>query len=205
MEWTVFALQIAPVAILGFAGTAAGAGFLTDLMPGSLLLPLGIVGMLLFVALVTFRDARGWNVALLFGLSLVVGAVLGSDRMLGGHSSWGQALGLALGVLIIAAGLGEIVRQRLVRLGPGLWYVSWIYLAGWIFLSIIKPSEQLQIVWAAVGLLIFGALSIVWFGSLRERQPGEEAESRIPLAIDLYLLGMSVSVIALVFTDVALG
>ncbi len=192
MSLMAFALQVLPVLLMALAATLIG-----GVVPVSEAwqLPLLLVGVLLFVALLTFRKAPGWNLALLLALAAVAGMLLGS-AFSGEHSaSWGSALGLAFALMGLAALVGYALRGRLGRAGCALWILAWIYLLGWLAFMLLNPADWLRAVWAGAGLVIFGLLLVVWFSDLT----GEKKSSRglaVSQGTDLYLLGFNIAVAA---------
>ena len=70
--WTRFFLQVVPVSLLGLMGSLAGI-WVGPTKPGSTILMLLVgIGLLLYIALMTFKSVPTWNVALLIGLGFVL-------------------------------------------------------------------------------------------------------------------------------------
>jgi FtsH-binding integral membrane protein len=187
-----FALQVLPVSLMALAATLIG-GLVH--VSGAWQLPLLLVGVLLFVALLTFRRAPGWNLALLLALATVAGMLLGSAFRGEQGASWGGALALAFALMGLAALIGYALRGRLGRAGCALWILAWVYLLGWLAFMFLNPANWLRAAWSGAGLVIFGLLLVVWFSDLT----GEEKSSRglaVSQGTDLYLLGFNIAVAA---------
>jgi hypothetical protein len=198
----VFAVQVLPVAVLAVFGSLAGASVIASRLPASMTLPTLLVGLVLFVAMLTFRDNVGWNTALLVGFGLAAGIYLRWAFPESAGGQWPAAIATGLVILSVAAAVGPRGGQRLAWLGPGVWALSWIYLVGWIALAWLRLGRGASVGWAAAGLLVFGILSMIWFGSQSRRPARVSATS---LAIDLYILGLNLVVAARVILGAATG
>jgi FtsH-binding integral membrane protein len=191
MPWMHFILQVLPVTLLALAGTGLGLVVLPSDLALSLEIPLLLSGLLLFVAMITFKGTSGWNVFFLLGFSLVVGVLLRGFVQEEHGRSWSSSFGVAIGILVLSAGVGRSLRGRLFWLGKGFWILSWIYLAGWGLIVVLHPGALFQILWAGAGLVIFSGLAAAWFAGLGEHQEGA---SGVPLAVDLYILAFNLAV-----------
>jgi hypothetical protein len=74
--WTIFSIQTVPFFILVLVSMFVGFQF-SPRSAGSNLIPAMLVGLLLFADLITFKKTRGWNIALLMSLALVLGFIIG--------------------------------------------------------------------------------------------------------------------------------
>jgi FtsH-binding integral membrane protein len=193
MTWSAFLLQVLPIGALALAATAVGSGIFSEIVSPAFSLPLIVVGLILFVALLTFRNVAGWNLGLLITFALVVGLYLGRVFPEVGGSSWRLTLMVVLGLLLGAAAIGARLSGRLQRLGSVLWIVSWIYLLGWILVALLPLAPPIIMVWASVGVAIFFGLSSSWFAGLRDYA---EKGKGVTLAIDLYILGINLALTA---------
>ena len=201
MAWANFFIQIFPLTFLAGIGAAFGLGFVAERLPESLHLPMAILGLVVFIGMVTFREAGGWNIGLLIGFGVIAGAFLGSIFPAEADLSWGMALLVALGILFLAAGVGNWLGIRLQGLAATLWIGSWGYLLGWILLALLDSSTMLQTIWAFAGLIIFGGLAATWFANL---MTSEEHQKHVSLAIDLFILGLNLFVAGRVLISVVL-
>jgi len=134
MSILAFTLQVLPVPALALVATAVGS---TWHVSDAWRLPLLLIGVLLFVAMLTFRRVRGWNLALLLALAAVAGALLGSTFEGEPGSSWGGALALTFGTMVLAALVGNAMRSRLRPVGSALWMLAWLYLVGWFLVVVL--------------------------------------------------------------------
>lgn len=201
MAWAVFIIQVLPLSFLAGLGVALGLGFVAERLTESLQLPIVILGLLVFIGMITFRETRGWNIALLLSFGVIAGGFLGSIFPEGTGVSWVMALLTGLGVIFLAAGIGNWLGVRLRGLGVGLWIGSWIYLLGWVLLALTDSSSTLQTLWAAAGMVIFGGLAASWFANLVTT---EQQSSNVSLAIDLFVLGLNLFVAGRVLLSVVL-
>lgn len=191
MLWIHFILQVLPVTLLALAGTGLGLVVLPTDLALRFEIPLLLLGLLFFVAMITFKGTSGWNVFFLLGFSLVVGVLLRGFAQEELGRSWSLSFGVAIGILGLSAGVGRSLHGRLFWLGKGFWILSWIYLAGWGLIVVLHLGALIRILWAGAGLVIFSGLAAAWFAGLGEHQEGA---SGIPLAIDLYILAFNLAV-----------
>lgn len=191
MAWAVFIIQVFPLTFLAGLGVALGLGFVAERLTAALQLPVVILGLLVFIGMITFRETRGWNIALLIGFGVIAGGFLGSIFPEGTGTSWAMALLATLGVIFLAAGVGNWLGVHLRRLGLGLWIGSWVYLLGWVLLAVTDSSPTLQTLWALAGMAIFGGMAAAWFANLMTT---EQQSSNVSLAIDLFVLGLNLFV-----------
>lgn len=188
MPWLQFIFHVLPVSALAMIVTTAGMLAAPPDRIAALTLPLLLVAVLLFVAMLTFRKSSGWNTGLLLGFALAVGFLLsGLNKTDDGHA-WMGALGIMIAALGVSTVVGRALRGRLAMLGGGLWLISWAYLVGWGVIAVLRAGPPFQVVWAAAGLLIFTGLAAAWFSALggeREETPGASQ------AIDLYIFSFN--------------
>jgi hypothetical protein len=194
--WTTFSIQTVPFFLLALVSMFVGLQF-SSRSAGSNLLPATLVGLLLFAALITFKKARGWNIALLLSLALVLGFIIGGLLSSENKSEAPVVVLRTLFLLIVAALLGSLLGQRTAYFGVSLWVASWIHVFGWVVIMITQLSFTFIQVWAVIGLFIFTGLSIVWFGRLEDHL----IETTGPaLAIDLYFLSINLSIVIFILS-----
>jgi FtsH-binding integral membrane protein len=202
MLWLHFILRTLPVSVLALIVTAVGVLGAPQDRIAPLTLPLLLVAVLLFAAMLTFRESAGWNTGLLLGFALVVGVLLSGLDVSAEPRAWAGALGVMIAALGLAAAMGRALRGRLAMLGGGLWLVSWAYLVGWGVIAVLRAGPPFQVVWAAAGLLIFTGLAAAWFSALvteQEETPG------VSHAIDLYIFSFNLALAAYVLLRGLLG
>ncbi|NIM93009.1 MAG: hypothetical protein GTO18_04770 [Anaerolineales bacterium] len=190
-----FILQVAPSAgmagVLTIIGLVLSAGSVT----GSFLLPIVIVGVIVFVAMITFRDASGWNLGLLLVFALIVGLLLGNFFPSLTALHWILALLIAAAIMLMAAGLGTQLGGGVRLLGIALWIGSWIYILGWVVIALFHFPKPVVLLWGMVGLIVFSGLSTVWFASIAGILNPFMGTS---LAIDLFILGLNLCIAVVV-------
>ncbi|NIS82215.1 MAG: hypothetical protein GTO14_18870 [Anaerolineales bacterium] len=193
MPWMRFVLQILPITGLAMVSTVVGLFAMPVEVGFRLEIPLLLLGLLLFVTMQTFKNESGWNVTLLLGFSLVVGAILSVMGGVDSSRGWIFAIGGMTFILASAALVGRFLRGRFAVLGVGLWMSSWVYLFGWGAIALLHLEESLLAIWALAGLVIFAGLSVVWFAGIADRA----REDTVPaLAMDLYILGINLAIAA---------
>lgn len=201
MSALVFAIQVLPVSGLALVATLVGASIPIS---GTLRIPLLLVGVLLFVGLMTFRRAHGWNLTLLLALAAVVGTLLHPGFYAERSLPWTGAIAIMILLLISAAFIGKALRKWFRRVGSALWLLAWVYLAGWMIGGLINPAEWLRILWASAGLVIFGWLVAVWFSQLSAQEIPPRGLA-ITQGCDLYLLGLSITAVGQVLLTSLVG
>ncbi len=195
MLWLHFIIRVLPVSALAMIATVAGMLAAPPDRIAPLMLLLLLVAVLLFAAMLTFRESGGWNTGLLLGFALVVGLLLSGLHEDGVAHAWAGALGAMVAALGLSAVVGRALHGRLDMLGGGLWLISWAYLVGWGVIAVLRASPPFQVVWAVAGLLIFTGLAAAWFSALE----GEREETLgVSLAIDLYIFGFNLTLAAYV-------
>ncbi|MGD8814845.1 MAG: hypothetical protein PVI78_10260 [Anaerolineales bacterium] len=192
MSLLAFTLQVLPVSALALGAMFLGIKLLSGLVSVPWQLPLFLIGVLLFVAMLTFRRVRVWNLILLLTLALVAGALLGLVFDVG-YVSWGSVLGLTCALLVLAIALGTILRGRLRWLGRVLWLLAWLYLAGWLLIVIWNPATWMRLTWAVSGVIFFSGLALVWFSEL-EGKHNPAGSLAVPEGCELYLLGLNIAI-----------
>ena len=151
--WT-FAATILPPLLAALIASGLGGAALSPRITTGSVVPLTLFGLLLFVAMVTFKRARGWNAALLVAFSFVAGGVVNwlfEDRIGG---TWLGAVSAAILILAISALVGRRIGPRLVGLGAWLWLLSWVYLFGWVVVAVLRPPPSWIRAWAIGGLVV---------------------------------------------------
>ena len=188
--WT-FAATILPPLLAALIASGLGGAALSPRITTGSVVPLTLFGLLLFVAMVTFKRARGWNAALLVAFSFVAGGVVNwlfEDRIGG---TWLGAVSAAILILAISAPVGRRIGPRLVGIGAWLWLLSWVYLFGWVVVAVLRPPPSWIRAWAIGGLVVYAGLSATWFAGL---DPEQEDPSGTAWAVDLYLLGLNLAI-----------
>src|SRR3990170_4869917 len=150
--WT-FAATILPPLLAALIASGLGAAALSPRITTGSVVPVALFGLLLFVAMMTFKRARGWNAGLLVAFSFAAGGVVNwlfEDRVGG---TWLGALSAAVLILAISAIAGRRVGPKLVGLGSWLWLLSWVYLFGWVVVAVLSPPLGWIWAWAAGGLV----------------------------------------------------
>jgi len=197
MFWTRFLLQVVPFSLLGLLGSLAGLWFGPQEPGSTFILLSGVISLLLFIALMTFKSVPGWNVGLLAALGLALGVFL---RALAGEvriSTWLLSAVLAVLVFAPTAWFGRRMGSRVRDVGIGLWLLSWAYLLGWAVIAFVRLDPVFTTAWAGAGVLIFTGLAAAWFSSLESQldtQPGAA------LAVDLFFLFMNLTIALRVFS-----
>jgi FtsH-binding integral membrane protein len=192
MSILAFTLQVLPVPALALVATAVGSAWQVN---DAWRLPLLLIGVLLFVAMLTFRRVRVWNLVLLLTLAAVAGALLGSTFEGEHGGSWGGALALTFGMMGLAVWVGNALRRKLRPVGSALWMLAWLYLAGWFLVVVLDPEAWLRALWSGAGVILFGCLLTVWFSELW----GEDRTGKglaVPQGCDLYILGLNIAIAA---------
>ena len=190
-----FMLQIVPITSLAVMSTLIGIIVSPPALASELAFLLLVIDLLLFVALITFKRVSGWNVALLLGFAVMVGILLRGLAPFELTRSWGSIV-LTIGLLVLAAAVGRVLRGRTKWVGIGVGFASWVYLAGWGLIAVLRLKSLPQTLWAGVGLIIFGGLSALWFAELSQHH---DKDSSVALAIELYIFILNLTLTAQVF------
>jgi len=194
--WTTFSIQTVPFFFLALVSMFVGFQFSSS-SAGSNLLPVMLVGLLLFAALITFKKTRGWNIALLLSLALVLGFIIGVLLSSENKSEAPVVVLRTLFLLLVAALIGSLLGQRSAYFGVSLWVASWVHVFGWVIIMIAQLSFEFIRIWAVIGLIIFTGLAVVWFGRLEDHL----VETTGPtLAIDLYFLSINLSIVIFILS-----
>ena len=194
MSIPAFAVRVLPLYAVALVLTGVGAMPLGDHIPSAWLLPLAILALLAFAALMTFRRVRTWPTLLLLTLALVAGGLL--RLMLPEmRPDWPWALAAGVGIPLVGVPLGWKAGPRLASVGWGTWAAAWVYILGWVGWQLLGLGQTMRPYWGIAGLIVFSALTITWASSLAARRP-EETEGSV--ASELYLIGLNLGVAALV-------
>ncbi len=197
MFWTRFLLQVVPFSLLGLLGSLVGL-WLGPQDPGSTFMLLaGVISLLLFIALMTFKSVPGWNVGILAALGLALGVflrALAADVMI---SAWLLSAGLAVLVFALCAWIGRRLGSRMRDVGIGLWLLSWAYLMGWAVIAFLGLDPVFTTAWAGAGVLIFTGLAAAWFSSLESQLDDQSGPA---LAADLFFLFLNLTIALRVLT-----
>jgi hypothetical protein len=193
--WWKFGLQILPVLLLGNILLAITFALMPPVDNPILTVILSAITMFLFIAMLTFREQQGWNLALLLGFSVLLGAVISALGTGPGETLGYEPLWLLLPCLAIGAIAGSFLSSRVGEVGAILWLISWVYLLGWAALIFLQLDPIFYLTWSVVGLLLFTGLAAVWFAHLELHLA---QRSSVSVAIDLYLLGINLYLAALI-------
>jgi hypothetical protein len=191
-SWTFAAAILPPLAAALIAG-GLGAAALTPRLTGNSILPVGLLAVLLFVAMMTFKRARGWNAGLMVAFPFVGGGVVSWLFQGRAGGTWLGAITSAAVILVLAAVLARRVGARLAEVGAWLWLLSWVYLFGWVVAAVLSLPTGWIRAWGVAGLLVYAGLSAAWFAGL---DPSAENPSGTAWAIDVYLLGFNLAIAA---------
>jgi len=191
MFWTRFLLQVVPFTLLGLLGSLAGLWFGPQEPGSTFTLLAGVVSLLLFIALMTFKSVPGWNVGLLAALGLALGVFLRALAAEVMFSAWLLSAGIAMLVFALSAWLGRRTGSRMKDVGIGLWLLSWAYLMGWAVIAFMDLDPAFTTAWAGAGVLIFSGLAAAWFSSLESQL---DAQPGAALAADLFFLFLNLTI-----------
>ncbi len=191
MFWTRFLLQVVPFSLLGLLGALAGLWFGPQEPGSTFMLLAGVISLLLFIALMTFKSVPGWNVGLLAALGLALGVFLRALAAEVMFSAWLLSAGLAVLVFALSAWLGRRLGSRMRDVGIGLWLLSWAYLLGWAVIAFLGLDPVFTTAWAGAGVLIFTGLAAAWFSSLESKL---DTQSGPALAADLFFLFLNLTI-----------
>ena len=191
MFWTRFLLQVVPFSLLGLLGSLLGLWFGPQEPGSTFMLLAGVMSLLLFIALMTFKSVPGWNVGLLVALGLALGVFLRALAAEVMFSAWLLSAGLAVLVFTVAAWLGRRMGSRMRDVGIGLWLLSWAYLMGWAVIAFLGLDPVFTTAWAGAGVLIFTGLAAAWFASLETQL---DAQPGAALGVDLFFLFLNFTI-----------
>ena len=189
-----FAVRVLPVYLLALALTCIGAATLGVRLFPTWWPALGILLLLEFIALLTFRRVRTWSAVLLCAFALTAGALAG-PLLAEGPPDWSRAAVASVGIPLIALPLGWRAGPRLRPFGWLTWAAAWGYIIGWVAWQILVPGSSASPAWGLTGLVIFSALAATWASAIPVR-PSQEPEAS--LAFELYLIGVNLSIAATV-------
>src|SRR4030067_1027620 len=124
--WT-FAATILPPLLAALIVSGRGAVALSPRITTGSVVPVVLFGLLLFVAMVTFKRARGWNAALLVGFSFAAGGGGGVVVFGGRSATWFAGFdpeeedpsGTAWAVDLYLLGLNLAIAARVLVASPG--------------------------------------------------------------------------------------
>jgi len=191
MFWTRFLLQVVPFSLLGLLGSLVGLWFGPKEPDSTFMLLAGVVSLLLFIALMTFKSVPGWNVGLLAALGLALGVFLRALAAEAMISAWLLSAGFAVLVFALSAWLGRRLGSWMRDVGVGLWLLSWAYLMGWAVIAFLGLDPVFTTAWAGAGVLIFSGLAAAWFASLESQL---DAQPSAALAADLFFLFLNLTI-----------
>jgi hypothetical protein len=197
MFWTRFLLQVVPFTLLGLLGSLVGLWFGPKEPGSTFMLLAGVISLLLFIALMTFKSVPGWNVGLLAALGLALGVFLRALAAEAMFSAWLLSALLAALVFALSAWLGRRMGSRMREVGIGLWLLSWAYLMGWAVIAFLGLDPVFTTAWAGAGVLIFTGLAAAWFASLESQLDDQSGPA---LAADLFFLFLNLTIALRVLT-----
>ena len=193
MSPLAFVVRVLPLYALALALTGVGALAIDERPPSAWVVPLAILALLEFAALMTFRRARPWSTALLTAFALTAGMLV--RLMLPGiRLAWPWALAASLSIPLLGIPLGWVAGDRLRWMGWLTWVAAWAYVLGWIAWQVLVESPLARVPWGMAGLAIFSALTLTWSAALPGREPREPEASS---ASELYLIGLNLGIAAL--------
>jgi FtsH-binding integral membrane protein len=166
-----------------------------------LVISLVAVTVLLYIAMLTFREQYGWNLSLLLFFSASLGSVFGlhlSNTTL--HVSL-EPFWFVIPCLAVAATCGHWIGDRFSELGVILWLVAWGYLLGWAVLIFLRLDPVFALTWSLIGLLLFTGLASVWFANMGAHF---HQRSSVSAAINLYLICINLYIAALILQSLQL-
>ena len=191
MFWTRFLLQVVPFSLLGLLGSLVGLWFGPKEPGSTFMLLAGVISLLLFIALMTFKSVPGWNVGLLAALGLALGVFLRALAAEVMFSAWLLSALLAALVFAVAAWIRRRMGSRMKEVGIGLWLLTWAYLMGWAVIAFMGLDPVLTTAWAGAGVLIFSGLAAAWFSSLESQL---DAQPGAALGVDLFFLFLNFTI-----------
>lgn len=191
MFWTRFLLQVVPFSLLGLLGSMVGLWFGPQESGSTFMLLAGVISLLLFIALMTFKSVPGWNAGLLAALGLALGVFLRALAAEVVFSAWLLSAGFTVLVFALTAWLGRRLGSRMREVGIGLWLLSWAYLLGWAVIVFMSLDPVFTTAWAGAGVLIFTGLAAAWFASLEAQL---DAQPGAALGVDLFFLFLNLAV-----------
>ena len=170
---------------LGF--TALGAYIGRNLSGGTgILLFIGAIGCVIGLNVATSRGREQLSVALLFGLGLLLGLAIGPVINVYAHANpaalW-QAAGATAGFVAACGAYGYATRRDLSSWARTLfWALLALIVFGIITVFVSIPNGN--IIYAVLGLVIFGGFTIIDFNRLRRTR---DMQSAVPIAAGIYL------------------
>jgi hypothetical protein len=191
MFWTRILLQVVPFSLLGLLGSLVGLWFGPQAPDNTFMLLAGVISLLLFIALVTFKSVPGWNASLLAALGLALGVFLRALAAEVMFSAWLLSAGLAVLVFGLTAWFGRRLSSKMRDVGIGLWLLSWAYLLGWAVIAFMGLDPVFTTAWAGAGVMIFTGLAAAWFASLESQL---DTQAGAALGVDLFFLFLNLTV-----------
>lgn len=189
-----FTVRVLPVYLLALALTGIAAAVLGPRLPPAWWPPLGILALLEFAALLTFRRVRTWSTVLLLVFAPTAGVLI---RLMLAENAlhWSWAVLASVGILLFVLPLGWRAGPCLRPLGWLTWVAAWGYILGWVAWQILVPRAPARPGWGVAGLAIFTMLTATWASAIATR-PAQEPEGS--LAFELYLIGLNLGLAAMV-------
>jgi modulator of FtsH protease len=170
---------------LGF--TALGAYIGRNLSGGTgILLFIGAIGCVIGLNVATSRGREQLSVALLFGLGLLLGLAIGPLINVYAQANpaalW-QAAGATAGFVAACGAYGYATRRDLSSWARILfWALLALIVFGIITIFVAIPNGN--IIYAVLGLVIFGGFTIIDFNRLRRTR---DMQSAVPIAAGIFL------------------
>lgn len=192
-----FGLQVLPLTLLAGLSGALGLWLAPETASPAGQLLAALLAVLLFAALLTFKEAAGWNSGLLLAFFFALGFAVSLFSIGQAAPDWGWAALGAAAVLGAAAGLGRWAGGAWREVGAGLWIVAWAYLLGWAALAFLRLDPLLSLVWAGAGLILFGGLAAAWFAEVRVR-PSERNGAALAVELSLFAANLTLAAFVLI-------
>jgi len=193
MRWQI-AVRLVLLTSAALLSTLVGLRFAGELARGWVGPVAMLLAGLLYVGLLTFGDAAGWNVAILLGLGVACGAAISAvPGVQQRQASDLLPLLSAMMLLVLAWVSGRGFREAFSWLGRILWIGALGYWLGLVLLALTGADDLLRLTWLAAGLALFTGLAGGWFARMG---PDEFHPDEVRRAGELYLLGLNLWVTA---------
>lgn len=178
------ALAMAGPLLLAVIATALGERILSERIPTAWYAA-AIVALLLFLAVLTFKQTPGWNTGLLVAFAAVAGGFVGA--FFPATASKAGAIVVVLLGLSALLSRGRWASRAVTR--RLFWMLSWLYIAGWPVLLFAGAPMTFRLGWAAGGVVVFIGLATAWLAA-RSWQ-GSAGQAGTAAGIELYLIGLN--------------
>lgn len=189
-SWTGFGAAVAPLTTAAAVSSWLGAQWLAPRMPSGLEIPLALCALLCYLGVVAVGERPLPAVALLLCFAGLVGALLAGWLLPHLDPVWRPAILGALACLSAAFVLANLLAGRVAVPGRLLGSASLLYLFGWLGLVISQAGAGAYRIWAAVGVVMFIALTFRWLTDV----DAVDVEAAPRQAASLYLLGLNLTI-----------